>query len=175
VVEFAVEDSSRGEPESSAIIHPAGSGQGQGQPSRLPSSVSHICTVWDRSSVVDPSAIQTPLRIDARVSTDGLNAAAMQGGSSGDDRGDCVRTQDDIDIHEEARTYQSTSRPPADSQVLIVKPVTGSAQSSVAQKLCDQLLHGIHGCSRAQHEQKLGEHIESVGNNRNGLSIERGI
>lgn len=94
----------------------------------------------------------------------------MQAGPSGDDRGEYVRRQDDSNSHEEARTYQCMSRPPTTSEVLPVDPVTGSAQSSVAQQLCDQLLHSIHGCSRAEHKQKLSEHIESVGNNHNGLS-----
>ena len=173
-IAFAVKDGSHNrcsyEPTFPTITHPAGSGQEQGQSSKLPSSVSHIRGVQDCSSVVHLNATQRDPPIDISLSTNGSNAAAVQAGPSGDNNENCVRRQGDRNSHVDAHTCQSIARPPSTGEVLIVEPVSGLAQSSVAQKLCDQLLYGIHGCSRAQHEQKLREHFESVGNNHNGLS-----
>jgi hypothetical protein len=45
-----------------------------------------------------------------------------------------------------------------------------SAHDYTVQKLYDQLQGGFHGCSVEQHEEKLHEHIEAVGEDHHGLN-----
>ena len=94
----------------------------------------------------------------------------MPTGCSGADKGDWFRREPVSEYHGEALTHEPTSRLSSDSDVVVLEPMIESDQSCVARQLCDQLLHGIHGCSEDEHESKLGKHMELVGNNHNGLS-----
>lgn len=55
---------------------------------------------------------------------------------------------------------------PADIETVAGNP----AQTTVARKLRHQLLHGFQGCSEAQHEAHLDQHLKAEGQNHNALS-----